>query len=106
MLAQGRPPRDLHQTDVAGLKHGHRAVRGVRFGGDITGISIKPGTNVKLCKKMLRSHDRGIFFFAQLISELTSFRAGIVLKTYDILFGESCKMVISILLAHMCKRSQ
>ena len=63
MLAQGRPTRDLHQTDVAGFKHGHRAVHGVRFGGDITGISIKPRTNVKLCKQMLRSHDRGIFFF-------------------------------------------
>ena len=62
MLVQGMPTRDLHRTDVAGLKHGHRAVRGVRVGGDITGISVKPGTNVKLCKKMLRSHDRGIFF--------------------------------------------
>ena len=42
MLAQGMPTRDLHRTDVAGLKHEHTAVRDVRVGGDITGISVEP----------------------------------------------------------------
>ena len=42
MLAHWMPTRDLHRTDVAGLKHEYTAVRDVRVGGDITGISVKP----------------------------------------------------------------
>ena len=42
MVAHGMPTLGLRQTDVAGLKHEHTAVRDVRVGGDITGISVEP----------------------------------------------------------------
>ena len=51
MLVPQMPTRNSHRMDVGGLKYEHTASRGVRASGDNTGISVKAGVNVKLCKK-------------------------------------------------------